>query len=68
MLPEKLEFLSRFDSFYKMLTEQAKQNKLNESEFYMIIKAKAKAMERELRAKVEIKVDHGLINNKIELC
>ena len=51
MLPEKLEFLSRFDSFYKMIIEQVKQNKLNESEFYMIIKAKAKAMERELRAK-----------------
>jgi len=52
MQPERLEFLSRFDSFYKMLTEQAKQNKLNESEFYMIIKAKAKAMEKELREKV----------------
>ena len=49
MQPERLEFLSRFDSFYKMLTEQAKQNKLNESEFYLVIASKAKAMERERR-------------------
>ena len=49
MVPERLEFLSRFDSFYKMIIEQVKQNKLNESEFYLVIASKAKAMERERR-------------------
>ena len=51
MQPERLEFLSRFDSFYKMIIEQVKQDRISEADFYMIIKAKAKAMERELRAK-----------------
>jgi len=52
MVPERLEFLSRFDSFYNMLVEQAKQDRISESDFYMIIKAKSKAMEKELREKV----------------
>ena len=51
MLPEKLEFLSRFDSFYQGIVNDVKEEKINEADFYMIIKAKAKAMERELRAK-----------------
>ena len=57
MQPERLEFLSRFDSFYKMLIEQVKQDRISEADFYMIIKAKSKAMERELREKVETKVE-----------
>ena len=57
MQPERLEFLSRFDSFYKMIIEQVKQDRISEADFYMIIKAKAKAMERELREKVETKVE-----------
>ena len=51
MVPEKLEYLERVEKFYNMLVEQAKQDRISESDFYMIIKAKAKAMERELRAK-----------------
>jgi len=46
MRPERLEFLGRFDEFYRMLIEQAKQNIVSEADFYMIIKAKIKSMER----------------------
>ena len=52
MVPEKLEYLERVEKFYNMLVEQAKQDRISESDFYMIIKAKAKAMEKELREKV----------------
>jgi len=53
--PERLEFLSRFDSFYKMIIEQVKQNKLNESEFCLVIGSKAKAMERGRRERLSRK-------------
>ena len=52
MLPDRLEFLSRFDSFYQMLIEQIKQDKLNERDFYAMIKAKAKTMDQERREKL----------------
>ena len=56
MQPEKrLEFLSRFDSFYKMIIEQVKQNKLNEAEFYLVMIAKLKASERERRERLSRK-------------
>ena len=58
MVPEGLEFLGRFDKFYKMLVEQAKQDKISEADFYMIIKAKCKAEEREKRERIEIKVEY----------
>jgi len=57
MLPEKLEFLNRFDNFYKGLVRDIKEGKINEADFYMIIKAKCKAMERKKRNEVEIKVE-----------
>ena len=46
MIPERLNFLSRFEVFYKMLIEQAKQDKLNERDFYALIRAKAKTMDQ----------------------
>ena len=52
MIPERLNFLSRFEVFYKMLIEQAKQDKLNERDFYALIKAKAKTMDQERREKL----------------
>ena len=57
MVPEHLEFLGRFDEFYRMLIEQAKQNKISEADFYMIMKAKIKSLDRERRETVTIKVE-----------
>ena len=54
MVPEQLSFLNEFDSFYEMLIEQAKQDKISEADFYMIIKAKCKAQERELRERIKV--------------
>jgi len=57
VVPERLEYLGRFDGFYRMLIEQAKQNIVSEADFYMIIKAKVGAMDRERREEVIIKVE-----------
>lgn len=50
---ERLEYLQRFDKFYRMLIEQAKQNIINESDFYLVMIAKLKALSRELREKAK---------------
>jgi hypothetical protein len=47
MFPNSLSFLTKFDKFYQELINLAKENKINEQEFYMLIIAKAKAMNRE---------------------
>ena len=57
MLPERLEYLKRVEKFYNMLVEQAKQDRITEADFYMIIKAKIKALDRERREEVIIKVE-----------
>jgi len=57
MLPERLEYLKRVEKFYNMLVEQAKQDRISEADFYMIIKAKIKALDRERREEVIIKVE-----------
>jgi hypothetical protein len=57
MLPEKLEFLNKFDRFYRVIINDVKEGKINEAEFYMVIGAKCKAMERERRERVDIKVE-----------
>jgi len=49
MCPDRLSFLTKFDKFYQELINLAKEDKINEPEFYMIIIAKAKAMDRERR-------------------
>ena len=57
MIKEKLKYLDSYDKFYHMLVDQVKEKKINERDFYMIIKAKVKAMDRERREKVVIKVE-----------
>ena len=47
MFTDSLSFLTKFDKFYQELINLAKENKINEQEFYMIIITKAKAMNRE---------------------
>jgi len=49
MLPERLNFLNRFDSFYRVIVNAVKENKVNERDFYIIIGAKAKRMNQERR-------------------
>lgn len=49
MLPERLDFLKRFDSFYQVMTNSVKENKINERDFYSIIRVKCKSMDQERR-------------------
>jgi len=58
MVSEGLNFLSEFDIFYNNLVLDLKENRYNEQEFYLIIRAKVKAMDRERREGVEIKVKY----------
>ncbi|MBA7560509.1 hypothetical protein ES695_03570 [Candidatus Atribacteria bacterium 1244-E10-H5-B2] len=58
MVPENLEFLDQFDKFYQIMINMVKKEKINESDFYALIIAKAKTMEREKRERVEIKVKY----------
>jgi hypothetical protein len=50
-VPEKLEFLNRFDSFYQVMVNAIKEDKINERDFYIIIGAKCKSMNQERREK-----------------
>lgn len=52
MLPEKLNFLSEFENSYNKLVLAVKEDKYNEQEFYLIVAAKVKAMDRERRKKL----------------
>ena len=58
MLPDRLNFLGRFDSFYQVTVNSVKENKINERDFYIIIGAKCKSMNQERRERVEIKVKY----------
>jgi hypothetical protein len=58
MCPDRLSFLTKFDKFYQELINLTKEDKINEPEFYMILIAKAKAMDRErMDQKKNLKVD-----------
>jgi len=47
MLPERLNFLDRFDNFYQVIVKAIKENKINERDFYIIIGAKCESMNQE---------------------
>jgi hypothetical protein len=49
MIPERLNFLNRFDNFYQVIINAIKEDKLNERDFYLIIGAKVKSMNQERR-------------------
>ncbi len=49
MLPDRLNFLERFDIFYWVVVNAVKEDKLNERDFYLIISAKIKSMNQERR-------------------
>ena len=59
MLPERLNFLNRFDNFYQAIINTVEEDKLNERDFYLIIRAKCKSMDQERR--------ELLNNNKIKM-
>jgi len=49
MLPKRLNYLARLNKFIEVITEQAKQDKLTEKDFYLILGAKCKSMDQERR-------------------
>jgi hypothetical protein len=49
MLPERLNFLKRFDNFYQVIVNAVKEDKINERDFYIIIGAKTKSMNQDRR-------------------
>ncbi len=51
MLPERLNFLDRFNIFYQVIVNAIKENKINERDFYIIIGAKCKSINQERREK-----------------
>ena len=57
MAPGKLSFLNEFDKFYLVMVDSIKEEKINERDFYALIIAKAKTMEKERRERIEIKVE-----------
>ncbi|MBA7543024.1 hypothetical protein ES705_35350 [subsurface metagenome] len=56
MIPERMNFLGRFDSFYQALVNSVKEDKINERDFYSILRAKCKSMDQERREKGRPKV------------
>lgn len=49
MVPERLNFLNRFDNLYQVIVNAVKEDKIDERDFYIIIGAKCKSMNRERR-------------------
>jgi hypothetical protein len=64
MLPERLNFISRFDNFYVAMINGIKENKINERDFYSLIRAKAKTMDQERREKMSKKTVIKVIGAK----
>lgn len=52
MLPERLNFLERFDNFYQVMVNAVKEDKANERDFYIIMGAKCKSMDQERRENI----------------
>ena len=52
MIPERLNFLDRFDNFYQVITNAVKEDKVNERDFYIIIGSKCKSMDRERKERM----------------
>ena len=48
-IPERLAYLSRLNNFIGIITEQVKQDRMNQNEYLSLLIAKAKCMLREER-------------------
>jgi len=46
MVPERLNFLNRFDKFYQAIINKVKEDEISESDFYILIRAKCKNMNK----------------------
>jgi len=57
MLPERLEYLDRVQKFVNVLVESAKTNSITEQDFYLVLGAKCKALNKERRERADIKVE-----------
>ena len=55
--PERLEYLDRIQKFIDVLVESAKTNSITEQDFYMVLGAKCKALNKERRERENIKVE-----------
>ncbi len=64
MLPEKLDYLGRFENFYLVMVNSAKENTINERDFYSLIRAKAKTMNQERRERLSNKTIVKVIGAK----
>ncbi|MBA7565825.1 hypothetical protein ES695_00460 [Candidatus Atribacteria bacterium 1244-E10-H5-B2] len=51
MIPDRVSFLNKFDSFYQVIVNSIKEGKIDERDFYIIIGAKYKSMNQERREK-----------------
>ncbi len=49
MLPDRLNFMNEFDRFYQGIVNSVKESKVSEKDFYVLIRAKCKSMDRERR-------------------
>lgn len=49
MVPERMKFLNRFNLFYQEIVNSVKENKVQERDFYIIVRAKCKSMNQERR-------------------
>ncbi|MBA7543963.1 hypothetical protein ES705_36307 [subsurface metagenome] len=58
MLPDRLNFLDRFNNFYQVIVNAVKEDKIDERDFYIIIGAKTKSMNQDRR--------DSLNNNKMK--
>lgn len=56
MLPDRLNFLNRFDNFYQVIVNDVKEDKIVERDFYLITIAKLKSMDQERRERNRPKV------------
>jgi len=66
MPPDRLSFLSEFDRFYQGLANDIKAGRYSEGDFYLIIPAKIKSMDRVRREKL-IKSSKRPVRGKKEI-
>ena len=52
MMPERLKFLERVDRFYQVMVNAVKEDKIDERDFYIIVGAKCKSMDRERKENI----------------
>ena len=48
-MPERLAYLTRLNNFIEVITEQARQDRMNENEYLSLLITKCKCMKREER-------------------